>query len=117
MPSKRPRLQGMRSQRIGPIVQGPPNESINGRLASRVRNPGIHAAFCGPNTWKAAKNSAAVFISRKAAHRQGDKAAHCGDFGTLTTDSASALVGDARPGAMERATIEATPCVDLCSVS
>ena len=101
----------------GPIVQGSPDVFINGRLASRVGDAGIHAACCGPNTWKAAAGSASVFINRKAAHRLGDKTTHCGGTGTLTTGSGNVLVGDSLSGAMEKASETGAPCVGLCSIS
>lgn len=78
---------------IGPAVAGSPDVSINGRPAVRVGDPGIHAACCGPNTWKAAQGSGTVFINGKPAHRLGDMDTHCGGVGKMVEGSPDVDIG------------------------
>ena len=84
----------------GPIVTGSKNVFINGKVASRVGDAGVHATCCGANRWSAASGSSTVFINQKQAHRSGDKTTHCGGSGTLTTGSSNVLVGDSASQAM-----------------
>lgn len=83
---------------IGPGVAGSPDVQINGKPALRVGDPGIHAACCGPNTWKAAAGSSTVFINGKPAHRLGDMTQHCGGVGKLIEGSPNVTIGDASGG-------------------
>jgi hypothetical protein len=85
---------------------------VNGRAALRVGDPGVHAACCGPNTWKAAKGSATVFVNGKAFHRLGDMTTHCGGVGKLVEGSPNVIVGDLTSAA-KTAPIEEVVDVDL----
>jgi uncharacterized Zn-binding protein involved in type VI secretion len=78
---------------IGPAIAGSPDVSINGRPAVRLGDPGIHAACCGPNTWKAAGGSATVLINGKPAVRVGDMTAHCGGVGKMVEGSGDVVIG------------------------
>lgn len=78
---------------IGPAVSGSPDVFVNGRAALRVGDPGVHAACCGPNTWKAAKGSGTVFVNGKPFHRMGDTTTHCGGTGQLIEGSPDVVVG------------------------
>lgn len=83
---------------IGPAIDGSPDVFVNDRPALRIGDPGVHAACCGPNTWKAAKGSATVFINSKPAHRRTDQTTHCGGCGTLIEGSDDVIVGDTGDG-------------------
>ncbi|MFO0657654.1 MAG: PAAR domain-containing protein [Polyangia bacterium] len=78
---------------VGPAIAGSPNVNVNSMPALRVKDPGVHAACCGPNTWEAAKGSGTVFINGKAAHRLGDMTRHCGGVGKLIEGSGNVIVG------------------------
>lgn len=78
---------------IGPAVGGSPDVFVNGLPAVRVGDPGIHAACCGPNTWKAKAGSATVLINGKKAHRQGDADKHCGGTGQMVEGSPNVFTG------------------------
>ncbi len=78
---------------IGPAVGGSPDVFVNGLPAVRVGDPGIHAACCGPNTWKAKAGSATVLINGKKAHRQGDSDKHCGGTGQMIEGSPNVFTG------------------------
>lgn len=78
---------------IGPAVAGSPNVNVNGRPALRVGDPGVHAACCGPNTWKAAMGSGTVNINGKAAHRLNDMDTHCGGVGKMIEGSGDVITG------------------------
>jgi len=67
---------------MGPAVGG-----------SRVGDPGIHAACCGPNTWTAASGSGTVKINGKGAHRMGDADSHCGGSGKMIEGSGNVFSG------------------------
>lgn len=73
---------------------GSPDVNVNRRPALRVDDPGLHAACCGGNTWKAAQGSATVMINGKAAHRMGDQTRHCGGTGRLIEGSPNVIVGE-----------------------
>ncbi|MCO5353308.1 MAG: PAAR domain-containing protein [Bryobacteraceae bacterium] len=77
----------------GPAVQGSPNVFINGLPALRVGDPGIHAACCDGNTWKAAGGTARVLINGLPACRKGDPTQHCGGSGHLISGSPNVLFG------------------------
>ena len=77
----------------GPAVMGSPNVLVNGMMALRVGDPGMHAACCGPNSWTAAAGSGTVFINDIKAHRLGDKTSHCGGSGALIVGSTNVIVG------------------------
>lgn len=74
---------------IGPAIAGSPNVLTNSRPAIRIQDPGIHAACCGTNTWKALRGSATVFINNKAAVRKGDATQHCGGIGKMPGTTSS----------------------------
>lgn len=78
---------------IGPAVAGSPDVNVNGRPALRVGDPGVHAACCGPNTWKAAMGSGTVNINGKAAHRLNDMDTHCGGVGKMIEGSGDVITG------------------------
>jgi uncharacterized Zn-binding protein involved in type VI secretion len=80
---------------VGPAIMGSPDVNVNRRPALRVDDPGIHAACCGSNTWKATQGSATVMINGKAAHRMGDQNRHCGGTGQLIEGSPNVIVGEA----------------------
>lgn len=79
---------------VGPAVAGSPDVRCNGRPALRVGDPGVHAACCSSNTWKAQTGSATVFINGRAAHRLDDLDKHCGGIGKLVEGSPNVIVGD-----------------------
>jgi outer membrane protein OmpA-like peptidoglycan-associated protein len=62
------------------------------RPALRLGDPGIHAACCGTNTWKADAGSMTVFINGKPAHRMNDRTQHCGGIGRLIEGSPNVIV-------------------------
>jgi len=72
--------------------------------AVRLGDPGIHAACCGSNTWKAASGSATVFINNKAAVRLGDKTQHCGGVGQMLEGSNNVMIGDSTSAGSGRLT-------------
>lgn len=78
----------------GPAIQGSPNVLINDLPALRVGDPGIHAACCGGNKWRAAQGASTVLFNDKRVHRQDDQTSHCGGTGRLMIGSANVLVGD-----------------------
>jgi uncharacterized Zn-binding protein involved in type VI secretion len=78
---------------VGPSVSGSPNVNVNSRPAMRVGDKGVHAACCGPNTWKAMMGSATVHINGKPAHRLSDRDRHCGGIGVTITGSNDVFVG------------------------
>jgi len=78
----------------GPAVGGSANVLVNGRPTTRVHDPGIHTACCGPNTWNAKTGSRSVFINGRAAHRLGDLVQHCGGMGQTIEGSMNVMVGD-----------------------
>lgn len=76
----------------GPAVAGSTDVMINDMPALRLGDPGIHAACCGPNTWKAAQGSPNVLINGKAAVRMGDQTQHCGGVGQTAAGSSNVLI-------------------------
>ncbi len=78
---------------VGPAVAGSPNVFVNSKPALRVDDPGIHAACCGPNTWKATAGSGTVIINGKKAHRLNDADAHCGGNGKMIEASTNVFSG------------------------
>jgi uncharacterized Zn-binding protein involved in type VI secretion len=81
---------------VGPAVEGSDDVLINFKPALRIDDPGVAAACCGPNTWKASAGSGTVLINDRGAHRVGDETKHCQGAGTgkLITGSADVLIGD-----------------------
>lgn len=77
----------------GPGTTGSPNILVNGMQALRVGDPGVHAACCGPNSWKVAKGSGTVYFNDIPAARLGDQTAHCGGSGSLIVGSPNVIVG------------------------
>lgn len=78
----------------GPALNGSPNVMVNNRPAFRDKDPGIHIACCGPNTWNADGGSGTVMINNLAAHRKGDKDKHCGGTGIMQEGSDNVKTGD-----------------------
>lgn len=78
----------------GPATQGSTNVFVNGLGALRDKDPGIHAACCGSNSWNAKGGAPHVFINGEKAFRQNDATAHCGGDGTLITGSGNVFVGN-----------------------
>jgi uncharacterized Zn-binding protein involved in type VI secretion len=78
----------------GPAIVGSPDVNVNRLPALRVGDPGVHAACCAGNSWKANAGSATVFINGKAAHRMGDPTQHCGGVGRLIEGSLNVMVGE-----------------------
>lgn len=84
----------------GPAIAGSPNVLVNGLAALREKDPGIHAACCGPNRWTASGGAPYVLINQRAAFRVGDPSSHCGGQGKLIIGSKNVYVGNkggARP--------------------
>jgi uncharacterized Zn-binding protein involved in type VI secretion len=65
---------------VGPAILGSPNVFINNLPALRVGDPGIAAACCGSNTWRAHIGTPSVIINGLHAHRKNDATLHCGGF-------------------------------------
>ena len=82
----------------GPAIKGSPDVEVNNKAALRVTDPGVHAACCGSNSWKAACGSATVVINNLPAHRKTDETQHCGGVGKLIEGSPDVIVGDAGTG-------------------
>jgi uncharacterized Zn-binding protein involved in type VI secretion len=78
---------------MGPAIAGSVNVQINGIPALRIGDPGIHAACCGPNQWKATLGSSTVMINDIPAHRMGDMTMHCGGVGKLIQGSNDVMIG------------------------
>ena len=77
---------------IGPTIDGSNDVFINGRNAIRKDDPGIHAACCGPNTFKANEGSSNVFVNGKPLVRLNDQTKHCGGMGHIITGSPNVYV-------------------------
>lgn len=67
----------------GPIITGSPNVTVNGSPAARKGDTGVHAACCGPNTFKIVEGDPKVLINGKPAARVGDETKHCGGMGKI----------------------------------
>jgi uncharacterized Zn-binding protein involved in type VI secretion len=80
---------------VGPGTSGSPNVNVNNQPALRVSDPGMHAACCDSNSWKAAQGSSTVSINNLPAHRVGDQTTHCGGIGMLILGSPNVIVGGA----------------------
>lgn len=100
---------------VGPAVQGSLDVIINGKLAVRKGDSGIHMLCCGSNTWKAAGGSHTVIINGKPAFRRKDKTMHCGGVGKAITASDNVIVGDAQSGGFTKAAQNHAPFVCNCS--
>ena len=79
---------------LGPAIEGSSDVLVNGLSALRDKDPGIHAACCGSNSWKAKGGAPHVFINGEHAFRQDDPTAHCGGNGKLITGSGNVFVGN-----------------------
>ncbi len=77
----------------GPGVKGSPNIMVNGMMAMRVTDPGVHSSCCGANTWVVAMGSSTVFMNGLPAARIGDQTTHCGGTGKLIIGSPDVIVG------------------------
>jgi uncharacterized Zn-binding protein involved in type VI secretion len=67
---------------------------VNKLPAIRVGDPGVHAACCKKNTWKADKGSSTVYINGQAAHRETDPTKHCEvNMGSTQKGSTNVIVG------------------------
>ncbi len=78
----------------GPAIVGSDDVIVNSLPAVRVDDMGVHAPCCAMNMWTATKGSGSVFINGKAAHRKGDKQAHCGGNGESDMGSDDVFSGD-----------------------
>jgi len=80
---------------IGNAISGSPDVLINGMPAFRQGDNGIHAACCGPNTFKSAMGSSSVMVNGKPAVRMGDSTSHCGGMGSgsMTVGSPNVMTG------------------------
>ncbi len=77
----------------GPGVMGSPTILVNGLMALRIGDPGVHAACCGPNSWVVASGSSSVLFNDIPAARLGDMTTHCGGVGSLVVGSPNVIVG------------------------
>ncbi len=77
----------------GPGILGSFNINVNGRMAMRLADPGVHGSCCGPNTWVTAMGSTTVFFNNRPAVRFGDTTTHCGGTGSMIQGSLNVLVG------------------------
>ena len=68
---------------IGPIVSGSAKVLINGKCVARVGDVGVHAACCGPNTFKITSGNPYVLIDGRRAAQMGDTTKHCGGVGKI----------------------------------
>jgi len=78
----------------GPIISGSPNVFINNVPATRIGDPGVHSACCGPNTFNIASGSPNVFVNGIPKARLGDVTAHCGGSGNIVTGSHNVFTND-----------------------
>ena len=67
----------------GPIISASATVVIDGLGVARVGDTGVHAACCGPNTFKILKGDPNVLIDGKPAARVGDDTEHCGGRGKI----------------------------------
>src|SRR6266852_794334 len=79
---------------VGPIVAASTNVLVNDRGAARQDDIGIHAACCGPNTFKVAKGSPTVYVNGKPFARMNDKTQHCGGSGPIIEGSPDVFIDD-----------------------
>ena len=82
----------------GPAVTASGNVWVHGKQALRMGDTGVHAACCGPNTWKVIEASAQVYVNSMPLVRIGDRTQHCGAIGKMTTGAA--IVVDGSPPMM-----------------
>jgi uncharacterized Zn-binding protein involved in type VI secretion len=68
---------------VGPISAGSPQVWIDGKPAARVGDTGVHAACCGPNSFRIAAGDSDVLIEGRPAARIGDATQHCGGTGKI----------------------------------
>lgn len=68
---------------VGPITSGSPNVFVNGKPAARVGDVGVHAACCGPNSYKITGGTHEVIINGRRAAKRGDSTSHCGGTGQI----------------------------------
>ena len=87
---------------IGPIKAGSTRVKINGRGVARVGDTGVHAACCGPNTFKIVSGDSNLLVDGRPAARLGDKTQHCGGMGhvveaavTISNEFAGTFSGSA----------------------
>jgi len=79
---------------MGPITTGALHVLINGKPAAREQDMGVHAACCGPNTFRVWKGSTTVIIEGYCAARKGDETYHCGyAVGTIIEGSSNVSIG------------------------
>lgn len=62
---------------IGPFVTGSPDVYINGRNVIRMGDPGVAAACCDTNMFKAKECSKTVFVNGLGVVQMGDITEHC----------------------------------------
>lgn len=102
----------------GPAISGATTVLVNGLPALRKGDPGMHAACCGPNQWKANGGSSSVKLGGQSAFRMGDATRHCGGSGQLIAGSGNVLVGDSGGGqarALLAASQRGTPFCEQCT--
>lgn len=68
---------------VGPITTGSHNVFVNGKLAARVGDTGVHAACAGPNTFEIVSGDPTVLINGRPAAEIGDTTQHCGGIGEI----------------------------------
>lgn len=78
---------------VGPAIAGSPNVFVNNLPALRLKDPGVHAACCGPNMWMTNAGSGTVFINGKKAVRKDDATKHCGNSGKMIKGSDDVVTG------------------------
>ncbi len=77
----------------GPGVKGSPDVIVNGLMALRIGDPGVHFACCGPNSWNVQTGSGTVYYNDIPAARINDMTTHCGGVGNLIQGSSNVIVG------------------------
>ena len=81
---------------IGPIVTGSPNTIIEGCMAARITDVGVHAAAvcCGPNVYVIIQGSGTVYTNDLNQSRLTDATLHCAMApGTIVTGAGTVIVG------------------------
>jgi len=77
----------------GPLLAGAFNVFVNGKPVTRTDDMGVHAACCGPNTFRGGPGSTTVFVNGRRALRKGDATIHCGGVGEVIDGSFNVFAG------------------------
>lgn len=77
----------------GPGVKGSPDVYVNGQMAMRIGDPGVHKGCCDSETWVVARGSRTVYFNDIPAARKGDQTTHCGGTGQFIMGSNNVIVG------------------------